>query len=193
MTSTATRMLDIAAQQFAEKGFSGASMRSIASAVGTTQATIYHHFPNKHALYLAVLARHFRARTSDLPAEMERIDNPEQQLQFLIQRILQLMAEDEQFRQLYLRELLEGNEARLKDLADNVFGELTQATTRLLQQLAPHLDSHLMLFSLAGLVCHHLEARKLSPFVPGGRKAHQRLDVLAEHITQVMLHGVKAP
>ena len=52
MTSTSARMLDIAAQQFAEKGYSGASMRSIANAVGTTQATIYHHFPNKRALYL---------------------------------------------------------------------------------------------------------------------------------------------
>ena len=62
MTATAQRMLESATKQFAEKGYSGVSMRSIAAATGTTQAAIYHHFPNKQALYDAVLAKH----TADL-------------------------------------------------------------------------------------------------------------------------------
>ncbi len=191
MNSTSARMLDVAARQFAEKGFSGTSMRSIASAVGTTQATIYHHFPNKQALYLAVLARHFEAKTVDLPDELARIEDPERQLRALIHRLVQLVDEDERFRQLYFRELLEGDEERLRALADNVFGDLADFITGLLGQLAPRLDSHLMLLSLAGLVCHHLEARKLSPHLPAGKPRHQDLDVIAEHIAELLLHGVR--
>lgn len=190
MTSTSVRMLDVAAQQFAEKGFSGASMRSIARAAGTTQAAIYHHFPNKAALYLAVLSRHFEAKTLTLPDELAKIKDPEQQLRSLIHRLLELFHEDEQFRQLYIRELLEGDSQRLQALAINIFGDLADAITRLLDKLAPKLDSHLMLLSVSSLVCHHLEARKLSPFLPGGKKKHQRLEVLSEHITNLLLHGV---
>lgn len=191
MKATASHMISIAAQQFAEKGYSGASMRSIANAVGTTQAAIYHHFSNKNALYLAVLARHFDAKSSHMAAEMEQISDPEERLKFLVYRLLELVEEDEQFRQLYFRELLENDEERLRVLADNVFGELAVTVTGLLEEMAPRVDSHLMLLSLGGLVCHHLEARKLSPFLPGGKRKHQRLDVLAEHITELLLRGVQ--
>jgi len=37
---------------FANSGFSGVSMRHIAKAVGVSIATLYHHFPDKQALYL---------------------------------------------------------------------------------------------------------------------------------------------
>ena len=35
----------------------------------------------------------------------------------------------------------------------------------LIRQPAPHMDSHLMELDLAGLIFHHLEARKLSVVV----------------------------
>ena len=191
MKATATHMLSVAAKQFAEKGYSGASMRNIANAVGTTQAAIYHHFPNKNALYLAVLARHFDAKSSGMADDLAQVSDPEERLKILVHRLLELVEEDEQFRQLYFRELLETDEERLRVLADNVFGELAVTLTSLLEELAPRMDSHLMLLSLGGLVCHHLEARKLSPFLPGGKRKHQQLDVLAEHITELLLHGVQ--
>ena len=59
-----------------------------------------------------------------------------------------------------------------------------------MEELAPQMDSHLMVMSLAGLVFHHLEARKISALVDGGKAAHQDLRVLAEHITTLLLTGV---
>jgi AcrR family transcriptional regulator len=45
-------------RRFAERGFDGASVREIAADVGLkNQASLYHHFDNKQALYEAVLAR----------------------------------------------------------------------------------------------------------------------------------------
>jgi len=51
-------ILDVAERRFAERGFSAVSMREIASEAGLkNQASLYHHFKNKRALYEAVLTR----------------------------------------------------------------------------------------------------------------------------------------
>src|SRR5262245_20001743 len=56
--STRDTILDAAERCFAERGFSGVSMREMAAAAGLkNQASLYHHFRDKRALYEAVLAR----------------------------------------------------------------------------------------------------------------------------------------
>ncbi len=56
--STRDLILDAAEQRFAQRGFAGVSMREIAADAGLkNQASLYHHFKNKKALYEAVLAR----------------------------------------------------------------------------------------------------------------------------------------
>jgi len=51
------RLLDIAVESFAERGFAGTSVRELASAAGITNASLLHHYPRKEALYGAVLQR----------------------------------------------------------------------------------------------------------------------------------------
>ncbi len=56
--STRALILDTAERQFAERGFAGVTMRHIALDTGLkNQASLYHHFRHKRALYEAVLAR----------------------------------------------------------------------------------------------------------------------------------------
>jgi AcrR family transcriptional regulator len=55
--STATRILDVSEELFAERGFAAVSVREIAARVGLNQASIYNHFASKQALYQAVLER----------------------------------------------------------------------------------------------------------------------------------------
>jgi AcrR family transcriptional regulator len=57
-TSTRDAILDVAELRFAARGFSGVSMREIATDAGLrNQASLYHHFRDKQALYEAVLWR----------------------------------------------------------------------------------------------------------------------------------------
>src|SRR5207247_1728300 len=56
--STRDAILDAAERRFAERGFAGVSMREIAAEAGRkNQASLYHHFRHKRALYEAVLSR----------------------------------------------------------------------------------------------------------------------------------------
>ena len=57
-TSTRDAILDAAEGCFAERGFAGVSTRDIAGKAGLkNQASLYHHFRDKRALYAAVLER----------------------------------------------------------------------------------------------------------------------------------------
>ncbi len=49
------QILEVALQLFAESGFKGTTTRRIADAAGVTEACIFQHFPDKDALYAAVL------------------------------------------------------------------------------------------------------------------------------------------
>ena len=56
--STRDVILDVGERCFAERGFTGVSMREIAAEAGLrNQASLYHHFRDKRDLYEAVLAR----------------------------------------------------------------------------------------------------------------------------------------
>ncbi len=55
--STRDRILDVAVELFAEKGFVGAAMRDIAGGVGINAASLYNHFAGKEQIYEAVLER----------------------------------------------------------------------------------------------------------------------------------------
>ncbi len=56
--ATRDLILDAAERRFAERGFAAVSMREIAAEAGLkNQASLYHHFNHKRALYEAVLAR----------------------------------------------------------------------------------------------------------------------------------------
>jgi len=57
MKSTAERVLDAAEDLFAEKGYSATSLGDVADRVGIRSPSLYNHFRNKEALYLAVLER----------------------------------------------------------------------------------------------------------------------------------------
>jgi len=54
---TAERILDAAESCFAQRGFAGTSLREVADEVGIRIPSLYNHFPNKAALYEAVLER----------------------------------------------------------------------------------------------------------------------------------------
>jgi AcrR family transcriptional regulator len=59
MTSSETydKILQTARRLFVQKGYTAASMRQIAEDAGIGKATIYHHFPDKQAIVMALLQK----------------------------------------------------------------------------------------------------------------------------------------
>jgi len=52
---TLRTLIDVAKKHFAEHGYANAALESIAAEADVTRGALYHHFRNKHGLFLAVL------------------------------------------------------------------------------------------------------------------------------------------
>jgi AcrR family transcriptional regulator len=166
-------------------------MRDIAGAVGITQAAIYHHFSNKDALYVAAVTWLFEKSTLGVGEQMAAIGDPEKRLELLIATMLQAMEEDPRFRLIYMRELPESDERKLAAIAESAFAAFYEPINTLMLELAPDKDSQLLIFSMAGMIFHHLDARKIAPYLPHPPAESLDTPSLARHISDLFLHGVR--
>jgi TetR/AcrR family transcriptional regulator len=66
------QIIDVAGALFAERGYAGTTTRRVAERAGVTEAVIFRHFPDKDALYAAVLDS--KAAQSSIDEWVERIE-----------------------------------------------------------------------------------------------------------------------
>ena len=72
---TRNEILEIATQEFAEQGYSGARVDQIAAQTHTTKRMIYYYFGSKEQLYVAVLEQAYGAiRTAEQQIDVEHLD-----------------------------------------------------------------------------------------------------------------------
>ncbi|MBF0289758.1 MAG: TetR/AcrR family transcriptional regulator [SAR324 cluster bacterium] len=189
-SDTKTLVLDCAVPLFAQKGYTGVSMREIAKAVGIQAATLYYHFPNKEALHIATMAHAFSDKAEGMSAAMSEPGTPEERLRRFINLFTFLMSGDKDFRMLLQRELLDGDEEQLETLATKVFQEQFIGIANLANEVAPGCDAHMLAISMAGLVLYHLETGPIRRFLPGGKSEHDDPEVIAHHVTSLLLNGM---
>lgn len=175
---------------FAQSGFSGVSMRHVATAVGISIATLYHHFPDKQTLYLRCIEEAFANKADGLSQVLSKQLTPEEQLKEFIYQFTCLMSEDENFRRLLQRELLDGDRSRLQFLAEDVFLTQFKGIIDLAKMLSPQCDAHMTAISMAGLVLFHLETSPIRQFLPEMDDKHNKPEFIAAHVTQLLLNGV---
>ena len=65
-TTTRDRLLDTAYRHFYEYGFYGSGLNAILSEAGVPKGSLYHHFPSKNALAMAVIQERIGPKMRDL-------------------------------------------------------------------------------------------------------------------------------
>ena len=157
-------ILAVAAKEFASKGYAAVSMRVLAEKAKITPAALYHHYSGKDAIYLAVLNSVFADKAADLVENLEGAGSPEDKLDRAIFWLVRLFFNDDGFKRLLQRELLDADEARLKSLAQNVVDTPFHAIENLLGQLDPRADTRLSTTTVFALV---LGLIQLAPILKG--------------------------
>ena len=71
---TRSRILEAGERVFAESGFAGASMRTIAETAGVAQGLLHYHFENKRRLYAAVVGWRADAINAERLTLLEELD-----------------------------------------------------------------------------------------------------------------------
>lgn len=76
-TSTRERILDVALELFARKGYAETSLREVAAELGITKAALYYHFESKQDILLALHNRVHGLTDEMLPLLPERAEDAE--------------------------------------------------------------------------------------------------------------------
>ena len=109
---TAQRILDVAETLFAEKGYSGTTLRDVAAGVGIRTPSLYNHFASKESLYAAVLERGL----SPILTLLSEFAGREASARELIERVMKFLADSPNLPRLIMHESLAGGERLSQEL-----------------------------------------------------------------------------
>lgn len=171
MSDRRDQLLDAVLPVFAERGFAGATTRTLAAAAGVNVATLAWHFGDKEGLYDAVVDRIYdRILELDLPAAAATAPTPRQRVHALVGALYAQARGDADGIRLLLRHVMEhrGSPERVRARwSTATMARAAQVLATL--DLAPDMDPRLPLLSLNHLVARYAvtEPADLAPFVDG--------------------------
>lgn len=111
---TRQRLLNIAEQLFAERGFYGVSIAAIASEVGFTKQGLLHYFNSKEKLYGAILQRISDDFQDHQKEALQASEDPVERLKKFYAALAEPTETNMQRTRLLMRELLDNNERAAK-------------------------------------------------------------------------------
>jgi AcrR family transcriptional regulator len=91
---TRRRILEVAAEAFAERGYAGTSLNDVLKASGVTKGGFYFHFPSKEALALATLRHKQEQWTGAVMAAVLRHPRALDQLAAMVEALCDLHEQD---------------------------------------------------------------------------------------------------
>jgi len=130
---TIRRILDSAAQIFAESGFEGARMDKIAKQAQINKATIYYHIGNKNALYARVLHNMIGNATEYFMSALQDNKSPEEKLKTYIGSIAHTMEQNPYLAPIMMREQASGGR-NLPEIIAGDFALIISIVTKILEE-----------------------------------------------------------
>jgi len=105
---TRTRILTAACDEFGAKGFAATTVDRIARRARVNKAMIYYHFPNKRALYTAIVRELYSTLHERLRIIAAQPLTPTQKLDALIEAFVRSVDGSRHFLPFFLREIADG-------------------------------------------------------------------------------------
>lgn len=100
------RILDAALQVFSRKGYRDASVDDIAGTAQTSKGGVYFHFPNKEAIFLALLNRTATRLLEKIAEAAESTDNPIAKADAVLLTVLRTFVKHRALARLFMIEAL---------------------------------------------------------------------------------------
>lgn len=117
--STRERILEVAESFLAERGYHGTRLHQIAERVGIQKASLFHHFPSKAHLYLAVLDEEFGEIEEMVRRVLEAPGSPQEKIRPLIEAYVDIVAVHPDRTKILLRQSLGDAPAGDRQVADS--------------------------------------------------------------------------
>src|SRR3982750_3585673 len=108
------RIIDAAQAIFARDGFVGAKMQEIADRVGIQRPSLFYHFKNKEALFVAAHEQGFARIAPVFRESLVPDGDPFEQLDRVTRTVLAVMAEESAFARMVARTAVDRHPAALR-------------------------------------------------------------------------------
>lgn len=161
--ATRVALLDAALFEFAERGVATATLAGVAARAGLTRGAVYHHFADKGALHLAVLAESWDAVSAEVWAAL---DGPatagkplRERLAAFVEAWLEALRSDGRFQALMSVSMQSGPPVTAESIASQHAGyaawldRIAAALTRDPGELAVDVDPHTAAVHIFGWLC----------------------------------------
>ena len=130
LPSSREKILDVAEQLFARRGYAGVGLREVADGVGLGKSSLFHHFHSKDQLYAELLGRVLRRSRNQLRPIVTAELAPAEKLVRWIEALVDALAEQPASARLLVRELVEDGQFQSEELPEAV--EATQVLSEIL-------------------------------------------------------------
>jgi len=202
--SSRGKILEVAEARFAQRGFAGVGMREVALAAGLGKSSLFHHFPTKAELWVAVIERVIaRIEIHVLPAlgasggALARIDRA-------VDALIDALAEHPTTARLLLRSLVEEDElaAAPPPGAAEVEARIHGLVARFTALLAAGVEAGELrpasapdaVQTLIGTTVYHFASGEFGEAVLGGALfSAEAVARRKREVKELLLHGLASP
>lgn len=190
-------LLVTATQWFAQHGYHGVSINDIARAANVSKANVFHHFPNKEALFLAALRHAADRTTAAMAATLDGDGDFGTKLNDFLKVHLHGLNEEEIPTRLVMRALTDRNiPVSAQTVADQLFSDNYR---RLIERLAisqrdgecrGDLPPSFVVFLILAGNSYLFQTRHVLHHLPGSEFADAP-ETFARHAADVFWNGLK--
>lgn len=160
------QIVEIASGLFSKKGFNGTTTKEIADNAGVSEAIIFRHFPNKRALYSAIIEHKTLQKAEQVKVRLKEAASRRDDRAFfsvLAYETLDAHLNDPTLMRLLMFSALEGHElaemffqSRASQVRDQIFGYIKQ---RIADGAFHEIDPKLAARAFIGMILFHAQVR----------------------------------
>jgi AcrR family transcriptional regulator len=188
------QIVEVAAELFSLRGFTGTTTKEIADRAGVSQAMIFRHFPSKEAIYSAILDHKVKQAAERIRGHLQDAAGRKDDEAFfgaLAVDLLDLYANDPSLIRLLLFSALEGHELSemyYKTMSSQVREHVRAYLKQRIEDGAFHeIDPLASARAFMGMILHHAQVSALYK-IDDVKVSHRQL---AEYFVEVFLNGVR--
>ena len=161
-------------------------MRNIADEVKISAPALYNHFSDKQSLYISAISETFKNKSEQYLNVLETDKSAIERLKDVIELYTKLLHADPDFHRLIQRELLDGDEQRLKFLATEVFAPAFNCMSKVLLELNPKCDAGILVIFIIGMVHKQFDLKPLIEFFPDSKPEHQDPTYITNQVMAIL-------
>jgi TetR/AcrR family transcriptional regulator len=192
------RILEAAAEVFAERGFGGAGVDEIARRAGVNKAMLYYHVGDKAALFAEVVNSNVEGIRQAVSSALSGLDDPSQRLRAIPREFARTAAKHRYLPQLMLREIAAGGPnlppeavAMIAEIMGMTKGVLEDGLTRGAFRRVDPFVAHLMLVGSLMFMANALRMRqRLTAVLALPPETADELESLSEQMVDIALNGI---